>query len=422
MKVLHTSDWHLGIEFNERNRDEEFRQFLAWLLEKIKEEGVETLFIAGDIFDTYHPSVAAQTLYYNFLCDLNKQTICHNVVITSGNHDSISYLNAAKNILRDLNVYIVSGKPAQIEDEVLLLKDRDGQPQLIVCAVPYLRRGDLNIDSKKLSIEEENSEFLQAYSRHYVEVKQIAEARRAEFSKEIPVIYMGHMYVSGSCFCDKDHESIIGNLEGIGNLDIEESADYVALGHLHMPQSVLNRENWRYSGSPLHFSKSEIKGGSSKQSLKSVVIVNFEGRKAQNIELAEVPAFRDIRILQSDDAEELKQSLRNFIKENCKIWVFIDYSGKYNVGSNLSSEVQELVRGTQVKILTFKDEEWSKLAIQSYSLQSERQVEEIGAAEIFHQFIDKEAENESDELKNWMEHTCLELFEDIKNNRCSVED
>lgn len=422
MKVLHTSDWHLGIEFNEQNRNTEFEQFLAWLLEKIKTEGIEVLLIAGDIFDTYHPSVAAQTLYYNFLGDLNKQTTCRHVVITSGNHDSISYLNAAKNILCDLNVYIVSGKPVNMEDEVLLLKDEVGQPQLIVCAVPYLRRGDFNINNKKLSVEEENEEFLRSYSRHYAEVKQIAEAKRAEFTKEIPVIYMGHMYVCGSCFCDKEHESIIGNLEGITNLDIDDSADYVALGHLHMPQSVLHKENWRYSGSPLHLSKSEIKGGSSEHNLKSVVVIDFEGRQAKHIDLVEIPAFRDIRILQSSDSEDLKQSLHNLIEEKRQIWVFIDYSGKYQVGSNLSSELQELVRGTKVKILTFKDEEWSKLALQSYSLQSERQVEEIGAAEIFQQFIDKEAANESDELKNWMEQTCLELFEEIKNNRYSVEE
>ena len=172
----------------------------------------------------------------------------------------------------------------------------------------------------------------------------------------------------------------------------------------------------------MHFSKSEIKGGSSEHSLKSVVIIDFEGRQAKHIELAQVPAFRDIRILQSSDSEELKQSLHDFIKEKRPIWVFIDYSGKYQVGSNLSSELQELVRGTKVKILTFKDEEWSKLALQSYSLQSERQVEEIGAAEIFQQFIDKEAANESDELKSWMEQTCLELFEEVKNNRYSVEE
>ncbi len=421
MKILHTSDWHLGIEFNEQNRDQEFKQFLAWLIDKIKEESIEALLIAGDIFDTYHPSVAAQTLYYNFLCDLNKQTTCRHVVITSGNHDSVSYLNAAKNILRDLNVYIISGKPANIEDEVLLLRDAEGQPQLIVCAVPYLRRGDFSIDSKKLSVEEENDEFLGAYSRHYTDIKQIAEARRAELEKEVPVIYMGHMYICGSHISDKDHESIIGNLEGIKKLDIEDSADYVALGHLHMAQTVFDKENWRYSGSPLHFSKSEIKGGSSGQSLKSVAIIDFEGRKAKNIQLAAVPAFRDIRILQSADSGELKQALRELIQEQHKIWVFIDYSGEYKIGSDLSGELKELVRGTQVKILTFKDEEWNKLAAQSYSLQGEKQVEEIGAADIFKQFIDKEAGNESDELKNWMEQTCLELFEEVKNNRCSLE-
>ena len=135
-----------------------------------------------------------------------------------------------------------------------------------------------------------------------------------------------------------------------------------------------------------------------------------------------MPAFRDIRILQSNDAKELKESLGNLIKEERPIWVFIDYSGEYKVGANLSSELQELVRSTKVKILTFKDEEWSKLAAQSYSLQSERQVEEIGAAEIFQQFIDKEAVNGSDKLKKWMEQTCLDLFEEIKKSRYTIDD
>lgn len=421
MKVLHTSDWHLGIEFNEQNRDQEFKQFLAWLIQKVREENVEVLLIAGDVFDTYHPSVTAQTLYYNFLRDLNKETNCRHVVIISGNHDSIPYLNAAKNILYDINVHIVSGKAEKLEDEVLLLKDEKEQPQLIVCAVPYIRRGDINIDNKNLSVEEENTEFLRAYGQHYTDIKQIAEARRAEFSQEIPVIYMGHMYIFGSHICDKEHESIIGNLEGIKNLDIEDSADYVALGHLHMPQTVLRKENWRYSGSPLHFSKSEIKGGSSTQSLKSVVLIDFEGRRPKNIEQVEIPAFQDIRILRSSDSDELKLALKELTKEKHSVWVFIDYSGEYKVGSDLFGELKELVSGTQVKILTFKDEEWNKLASQAYSLQSEKRVEEIGTAEILKQFIDKEASNESDELKSWMEQTCLELFEELKNNRRSLE-
>ena len=90
MKILHTSDWHIGSTFYGKKRNEEYAAFFAWLLALIQKEQIDVLLIAGDIFDTALPNNSAQHLYYSFLIDL-RGTSCKHVVITGGNHDSPSF-------------------------------------------------------------------------------------------------------------------------------------------------------------------------------------------------------------------------------------------------------------------------------------------------------------------------------------------
>ncbi|MCK5806384.1 MAG: exonuclease subunit SbcD, partial [Lentisphaeria bacterium] len=138
MRVLHTSDWHLGRSLYGRKRYEEFEEFLAWLAEAIQTEQVDALLVAGDIFDTSAPSNRAQELYYRFLCQVGA-TPCRHVVIIGGNHDSPSFLDAPGELLKALSVHVIGGAAASEDDEVIVLRNREDTPELIVCAVPYLR-------------------------------------------------------------------------------------------------------------------------------------------------------------------------------------------------------------------------------------------------------------------------------------------
>ena len=106
MKILHTSDWHLGRSLYGRKRYEEFSSFLDWLAQTIEEEKVDALLVAGDVFDNSTPSNRAQELYYRFLCRV-AASCCRHVVVIAGNHDSPSFLNVPKELLRALNVYVV---------------------------------------------------------------------------------------------------------------------------------------------------------------------------------------------------------------------------------------------------------------------------------------------------------------------------
>ena len=143
MNLLHTSDWHLGRMLYGRKRYEEFTACGDWLQAVINEREIEVLIVAGDSYDTTTPSNKAQALYYRFLSRLSN-TPCRHVVIVGGNHDSPSFLEAPKALLEHLNIHIIGAAQSQRNDEVLLLKDPQGQLELIAWIgtepdVPYNR-------------------------------------------------------------------------------------------------------------------------------------------------------------------------------------------------------------------------------------------------------------------------------------------
>src|SRR5690554_5146472 len=135
MKLLHTSDWHLGRTLYGRKRYDEFAAFLDWLAAAIVEHEVDVLLVAGDIFDTCTPSNRAQALYYDFLYRVAASP-CRHVVVVAGNHDSPTFLNAPRALLKALHVHVIGSACDDLADEVLVLHDLAGEPELIVCAVP----------------------------------------------------------------------------------------------------------------------------------------------------------------------------------------------------------------------------------------------------------------------------------------------
>ncbi|SFV60165.1 Exonuclease SbcD [hydrothermal vent metagenome] len=135
MKILHTSDWHLGQSFMGKSRLEEHEAFLTWLSKTIQTQDIDTLIVAGDIFDTATPPNYALELYYNFLTSLTSK--CKNIIITAGNHDSIATLKAPKQLLKALNVHVItSGDEA--ENEVICIY-KEKKLEGVICGVPFLR-------------------------------------------------------------------------------------------------------------------------------------------------------------------------------------------------------------------------------------------------------------------------------------------
>ena len=174
MKILHTSDWHIGRTLYGRKRYEEFEAFLTWLAETIQQNEIDALLVAGDVFDTSAPSNRAQELYYRFLCRVAASS-CRHVVVVAGNHDSPSFLNAPKELLKALDVHVVGSSTESPEDEVLVLCNEQDAPELIVCAVPYLRDRDIRVAEAGESVEDKERKLIEGIRTHYTAVAALAE-------------------------------------------------------------------------------------------------------------------------------------------------------------------------------------------------------------------------------------------------------
>ncbi|MGX5690125.1 exonuclease SbcCD subunit D C-terminal domain-containing protein [Arcticibacter tournemirensis] len=297
MKILHTADWHLGKKLEQCERTEEHQHFLNWLIEKLKAECIDVLIIAGDIFDTGSPSNTALELYYRFLRNV-KDTCCRDVIIIGGNHDSISTLNAPRELLKFFNVYIVGGVPDEFTEQIIPIKDISGKLQVVVCAVPFLRDKDIRLSVPGETGAEREARIKQGICDHYNRFKEHIAPYKAE---GIPVIATGHLFAAGAGTSDSEKEIHVGNLGQVCGDQFPEEFDYIALGHIHRPQKVNKMDHIRYSGSPvpLSFSESDDK--------KQVIILEFENGAMTRLEEHEIPSCRKlIRVRGSLDAVKSK--------------------------------------------------------------------------------------------------------------------
>ncbi|MGP4716809.1 exonuclease SbcCD subunit D C-terminal domain-containing protein [Psychrobacter sp. T6-6] len=274
LKILHTSDWHLGRRLYGRLRYEEFETFLQWLEVTISTQQVDILIVAGDIFDTMTPSNKAQALYYEFLGRVSR-SCCQHVVIVAGNHDSPTFLDAPSNVLKFLNVHVIGTACDDLEDEVLVLGDDDNNPHCIIAAVPYLRDRDVRSSSAGESADSKDANVIKGIRAHYDAVASIAKGQQAELIKthqrHIPIIATGHLFAAGGKTTGDDgvRDLYVGSLGKISADMFDEGFDYVALGHLHVPQRVGGRESIRYSGSPIAMGFGEAK------QQKQVLLIQF---------------------------------------------------------------------------------------------------------------------------------------------------
>ena len=256
LTLLHTSDWHLGRRLYGKPRYDEFKQFLDWQLQTLREQKVDVLLIAGDIFDTTAPSNQAQNLYYDFLSQVC-HTDCRHVIIVAGNHDSASFLEAPKQLLKSFNIHIIGSMTDTPTDEVITLSDKVGQPELIVMAVPYLRDRDVRTVGHGERLDDKERKLAQGIKAHYAQIADIAIAQQAQlkakYKRTIPIVATGHLFTVGGQTMEGDgvRDLYVGSLGSIGAEIFHPQIDYVALGHLHIPQVVGGQPHIRYAGSPI---------------------------------------------------------------------------------------------------------------------------------------------------------------------------
>lgn len=245
MRILHTSDWHLGNRMQEKSRTEEFRDFTEWLLVQLKEQKVDVLLISGDIFDNCTPGDSTLELYHDFLSKAD-QTGCRYIIMTGGNHDGVAQLEASAPLLKRHHAYMVSSLSRDYIEKCLIpVADENGKPAALVCAVPYLRPREVAEERRD---DETDDAYIRGIAKVYEQVAQHAEAWKAAH-EGLPVICMGHLSVSGAEATDSTRR-LIGTLETVNTGIFAPVFDYVALGHIHKGYS-LAEGRIAYSGSPL---------------------------------------------------------------------------------------------------------------------------------------------------------------------------
>ncbi len=343
MKILHTSDWHIGRALYGRKRYAEFEAFLDWLAGTIEEEKIDLLLVAGDVFDNSTPSNLAQKLYYRFLCRVASSADCH-VVIIAGNHDSPSFINAPRDLLASLNVHVVGVASETPEDEVVVVPGPDKEPGMIVCAIPYLRDREIRKAEAGESVEDKEQKIVDGIRSHYQRVCEAAEAMRKQMEKPVPIIAMGHLFAAGGQTVDGDgvRHLYIGSLAQVRADVFPEAIDYLALGHLHIPQKVGDSEWVRYSGSPL-----PIGFGEAAQA-KSVVLVDF-ANLPPTVTTRPIPIFQELKIVKGD-WQVISRHLAEMKAEGSHAWVEVAYDGEDVVG-NLREQLDGAIADTDIEIL-----------------------------------------------------------------------
>ena len=335
-RILHTADWHLGKLLNDQSRDEEHVRFLDWLLDAVKQHEVDVIVLAGDVFDSANPSQSALARYYNFVSGLFRQGGCALVVI-AGNHDSAAQLEAPSQALHALNVHVAGFLAQDPLRRILRLPDSEN-PRVAIAMLPFLRDRDLRVGKAGEGADEIRTQIVSGIRARY------QEAADAASSCGCPVLATGHLTVAGASTSEAEREIHIGGLGAVTPDAFPDVFSYVALGHLHRPQSADPAGRVRYAGSPIPLSFSEADDS------KEVRLLDVT-QDSITQHCLPVPVFRKLVQLRSTCAE-LEQSLANCNPSPGELRTWLEVVVEDSAFQmDLAEQVRELADGLDFDVL-----------------------------------------------------------------------
>lgn len=407
MRIIHTSDWHLGQYFFTKTRAQEHQQFLDWLLAQIREQQVDAVIVAGDIFDTGSPSYARE-LYNRFVVAI-RDTQCQ-LIILGGNHDSVATLNESKSLLACLNTTVIANVHTETPQAPIILYQKNHTPGALLCAIPYLRPRDMINSKSGQSGADKQGALKEAIADYYQRQYQAALDLRKQLNVNIPIIATGHLTTIGASVSDSVREIYIGTLEAF-NATLFPPFDYIALGHIHRPQRVNKSGHIRYSGSPIPLSFDE----SAQQ--KSVCLIDFEQDKLAEMTLLPIPEFQLLRTLSGslqEIATQLEKLATQYNEMDTTIWLDIEVSTQDYL-SDIQTRIQELTQSPLFEVIVLRRARKQRQAL----MQNEKEtLTELTVYDVFerrlaqHQF-----ETEEDKIRlTTLFKQAVEMAEQEDNN------
>lgn len=333
-RILHTADWHLGKTLEGQSREDEHDLFLAWLLDQVSELEVDAVIVAGDVFDNGMPPQTAIHRYFEFVSRLSARGVCKLVVI-GGNHDSANQLEAPVPVLEFLGARVDGRVKEEPAERILLLPDSEN-PRVAVAMVPFLRDADVRKGRAGESPDEIRKSLAEGIKKKYDESAQVLDGLSC------PALATGHLTVTGMRSSDSER-TIIGGLGDVSHKVFPSRFGYVALGHLHRPQSP-DDDRVHYSGSPIPLSFSEA---DDKKEVR-VLDVTPEGIKDFSVP---IPLSRNLVQLKVS-YDELETRMEEFSPDASELtpWVEVVVEGAV-FGDGLSNRVRELAEGKGYEVL-----------------------------------------------------------------------
>ncbi|MEG0328769.1 MAG: exonuclease SbcCD subunit D [Erysipelothrix sp.] len=273
MKIIHLSDLHIGKRFEDVSLIDDQRYIFNQILEEIKSRDVDVVIVAGDIYDRFAPSSESFTLWNELLIAFSKEN--YDVVIISGNHDSVERLGVGDKLFIDHKIHLISRFELPIVP--IIIFDEWGPVNFY--PIPFLRASTI----KNLDTDFTGSTYDDAF-KHVIKAISFNPLER-----NVAIVHQ--FFIDGMIqpeLSDSEIGPQVGGLDAI-NINYLNDFDYVAMGHIHRPQK-LRKETIRYGGSPLKYSFSEAKDH------KSMPYITFVEKDA-NIELLPLIPKRDVRII-----------------------------------------------------------------------------------------------------------------------------
>ena len=389
MRILHTSDWHLGQHFMGKTRQTEHQAFCAWLIEQVREQAVDAVLIAGDIFDTGAPPSYAREQYNRFIVEL-RATGCE-LVVLGGNHDSVAMLGESQTLLAQLGTRVIPGVCEQLDEQLLVLHRRDGSPGAILCGIPFIRPRDVLLSQAGQSAQDKQQSLQQAIQQHYQDLYALAEAKRAELGGDLPIIASGHLTTVGASASDSVREIYVGSLEAFPTSAFPPAA-YIALGHIHRPQKVGGLEHIRYCGSPIALSFDEAK------QQKEVLLVELDSNGLRQISALPVPRFQPLLSLRGSLKEldgQIKQAAEQGSVEQ-PVWLEV-LVGTDDYLSDLQLRIAALCEGLPVEVLRIRRERGN--AVAGLQAQAKETLDELSVEDVFAQRLSSESLDETEQQR-----------------------
>lgn len=348
MRILHTSDWHLGQHFMGKSRQAEHQALIDWLLIQVDAHAVDAVLIAGDVFDTGSPPSYARELYSQLVVRLHNAGIA--LLLLGGNHDSVATLGESRAMLACLSTTVMAAVDDAADQVVVLpLRGGDGEAGCIVCAVPFIRPRDVLQSQAGQSAEEKQQSMRAAIQDYYQSVHEAGRARQAELQKElgrvVPLIATGHLTTVGASSNESVREIYVGSLDAFPTSAFP-AVDYVALGHIHKPQRVGGLNHIRYSGSPIPLGFDEAR------QQKEVLLVDLGADGLTAISPLMVPRFQPL-ISVSGNLVALADAIAAAATEGSpekSVWLEVTVA-QDDYLSDLPARIEAMTQGLQLDVL-----------------------------------------------------------------------